>query len=237
MSALTVVRQTSVPSAGSDGTKVPIRVNRRGEVVTMPWLISLALEGKLFTAYVGSISAPATFFGASQTALVLEDAEIAIRNVSGSGRVFMPVYIGIVFEAAAAATVNEVVFYSSNVDIGAGTSTTLAANPLTTVNGFVNNFVNGVRGNSAATVQSLYSAAGNTQSGVNEFYRSGYPSSNQDVTLAPRTLYEWSALQNGNAPLVTAPGTIAVAVGSGTAAGNTGFLVATWAEFSSDEIR
>ena len=237
MGAITAVRQTSVPSAGSDGTKTPIRVNRRGEVVTMPWLISLALEGKLFTAYLGSISAPVTFFGASQTALVLEDAEIAIRNVAGSGKVFMPVYLGIVFEAAAAATINEVVFYASNVDIGTGTSTALAANPLTTVSGYVNNFVNGFRGGSAAQVQSLYSAVGTTQTGATEFYRSGYPSSNQDVTLAPRTLYEWSALTHGNAPLVTAPGTIAIAVGSGTAAGNTGFVVATWAEFSSDEIR
>ncbi len=236
MVATTVVRQTSVPSAGSDGTRSPIRVNRRGEVVTMPWLISLGLEGKLFTAYLGSISAPVTFFAASQTALILEDAEIAIRNPSGSGKVFMPVYIGLVLEAAANDTVNEVVMYSSNVDIGAGTSTALQANPLTTVAGYVNNFVNGTIGGSGAKVQSLYSAAGTTQSGVTEFFRSGYPSANQDVTKAPRTLYEWSALTNGNAPMVQSPGTIAVALGCGTAAGNTGFLVCTWAEFSANEI-
>ena len=235
--ALTSVQQTSVPRAGGDGERVPLRLNRRGEIVTMPQIVSLVLEGKVMTANVGTISAPVTFFGASQTALILEDAEIALRNPTGSSKVIMPVYIAVVFEAAPAATINEVVFWASNANIGAGTSTAISANSLTTVDGYFNNNT-AFQASSACTINTLYSAAGaTTATSVNEFYRSGYPSSNQDVTKAPRTVYEWSAVGASNIPIVGAPGTLGISLGCGTAAGNTGFIVYTWAEFESSQIQ
>ncbi len=216
--ALAVVRQTSVP-ANAETSAVDIRVNRRGELVTMPWYQSLVLEGKVYTANLGSISAPATLVG---TAIVVRRPQLAVK-VKTSAVTIIPLYMALYFETQGGAGIQEVAFSCCANDILRTNGT--AVTP-------VNMNSSKVTG-SACEVDSIYSGDSAAYTTALEFYRNGYPTDGS-LTLTPRPLYEWSYLTQGNGPILTGPASLIIS--SGAATSQTGFATITWAEFTTSEL-
>src|SRR3990167_245642 len=216
--SIAVVRQTSVP-ANAEAAAVDLRVNRRGELVTMPWYTSLVLEGKVFTANAGTISAPVTLVG---TAIVVRRPQLAVK-VPSSSTIIIPLYMALYFETQGGAGVNEVAF-------------SCTANDILRTNGTAITPVNMLRGSTASTaceVDSIYSGDSAAYTSALEFYRSGYPT-DASLTLTPRPLYEWSYLVQGNAPVIKGPASLIIS--SGAATSQTGFVTITWAEFTATEL-
>ena len=216
---LAKVRQTSVPAL-AEGSAADIRVNRRGEAVLAPWIQSLVLEGKVFTANLGSISAPATLVG---TAIVVRRPQLAVK-VTSSTYTIIPLYMALYFETQGGAGVQEVCFSTCQNDILRTNGTAVTPVNMNTAK---------VSTASVCQVDSIYSGDSAAYTSSMEFYRSGYPTDGS-LTLTPRPLYEWSILTNGNPPILTGPASLIIS--SGAATSQTGFATITWAEFLTAEI-
>lgn len=208
----------STPIVSSDGVAAPARLNGRGELVVSPWQLSLLLEGKVFSGQVGSVTTPATF-----TSGVAANAtpEFALRNPSGSGLVALPLHIQVYWEASAGA-IQEAYAYSCQNDIGAGTST--AVTPV--------NMNTGNASGSGMTVAKTYTAGATTATNPIEFVRWGSPL-DIDASTGLYT-FKWNFFEDGNGPLISPNGSLAVVCGTVTTA--TGFIIVTWAEFKTSEL-
>ena len=213
------VRQTSVPAL-AEGAAADIRVNRRGEAVAMDWNASLVLEGKVYTANAGSISAPVTLVG---TAIVVRRPQLAVK-VPTSAITIIPLYMALYFETQGGAGIQEVCFSTCQNDIGRTNGT--AVTP-------VNANTAKIAVATACQVDSIYSGDSAAYISSMEFFRSGYPTDGS-LTLTPRPLYEWSILVQGNVPVLTGPASLIIS--SGAATSQTGFVTITWAEFLTAEI-
>ena len=215
-----LVSRTS-PSLLADGSAGAARINGRRELVQFPWLIQAALEGKVYTAQVGSVTTPIAF-----TSGVAANAtpELALRNPVGSGLLFVPIKMEVYWEASAG-TIQECYAYVAQNDIGAGTST--AVTPINMNTLFASS-------NSGLTVARSYSASATTAVNPVEFWRGGFPTDIDATTAGGGTKFDWSLLQDGNVPIIGANGSLALVLGTATTA--TGYIIVTWAEFRTTEL-
>lgn len=218
MSDIRLVRRGasgSVQRVGSD-SYVGASAFADGALVTGDWIMALALEGRVFTASVGTITTPITFgaYDAGQP-------EFALAVPSGT--LVIPLSIQVHLEDSAG-TDNEVLFITSTVTATAGTST--AVTP-----------VNHLNGSSVGTQCTAYSAfSGNgtdpTTGTVNEFWRWG--NAFADANTQPARVVGWN--WRDYAPVaINGVGSL-VGYVSATTTQAAGFLKVTWAELPSTSI-
>jgi hypothetical protein len=183
---------------------------RDGAQYSADWLMALALEGRIYTASVGTITTPITFgaFDADQPELAL---------LVPATHLILPLSIQVHIEDAAG-TDNEIFFITSTATVTAGTSTAV-----TPVNHLVGN-----TSVSGCTVLTAYSGNGTDPytGTTNEFWRTGYAFA--DTTVGPHKVYSWN--WRDYAPIaVTGVGSLVGYVSATTTQMN-GFIKVTWAE-------
>lgn len=198
--------------ASSDGGETAARMLRDGSLSVADLLAVLAMEGRLFTASVGTASTPATF----KTGYTAAQPELAIDVPVGT--LLLPIDLEVYLEDSAG-TDNEVVVLTSSTAVGAGTSTELSA-------ATIGNHRTDIPRRTAARVYTLHSANGTAPTIVSEIFRGGYPFA--DATGAPEKRWSWSIFRN-SPHVVVGPGSLVVYVG-GTVTAPAGFIKASWAE-------
>lgn len=194
----------------SDGVFLSPQLTRDGAVVTADYLLARALEGKMFTANVGSASTPTSF---AKTAYDADQPQLVI-DVPDNYLV-IPTNIALSLEDSAG-TDTEIMALHSSVNVGAGTST--AVTP-------VNNLTGG--GASNASVYSLYTGNGTDPTTGTEqwFFHDGYAFA--DATTDPKKRFEWSYKDNPIA--VRGTGSIVIYI-TGTTTAPAGYLTVSWIE-------
>lgn len=100
--------------ATSDDARLRLRVARGGELYIADYFESLAAEGRIFGANMGTVTTPITFLA---TAANRPDAWLRVP----SGTTILPLGVNIAFDAMAG-TANEIDIRSAENDIGDGTS-------------------------------------------------------------------------------------------------------------------
>lgn len=155
--ALTILGQTTSKGRYGNGAVVPVTGTRDGAINVQDWIQAAAIEGRLFTAELGT-AATKVAFGAYDA----DQPEIALGVPTGT--TIIPVHITVAIETMAG-TANQVIALTSTSTVTVGTST--AITPLS------NRTSRPVT--SACTVYGAYSGNGTTPAGTQEFWRAGYP--------------------------------------------------------------
>lgn len=192
-----------------EGEKTLFRALRDGSMSMADWVFAMTLAGYGHTVSVGTATTVATF----KTGYTAAQPEVVI-DVPG-GAAIIPIYILVSLEDSAG-TDNEFVFLTSLTQVGAGTSTAIAA---TTV-------LNNLNGSAAAgfatrcSVYSLYSGNGTAPTGIVEFWRGVYPFA--DATTDPVKRWEWS-FRTHPPVIVTGTGALVGYVG-GTGTAPAGYI-------------
>lgn len=108
-------------SFDTEATKL-LRTTRDGVLFTVDYFEGLAMQGRIFTANMGTVTTPLTFL---VTAANRPDAWIRVP----SGTAILPIKCNVVLESAAG-TVSEIDVRICSNDIGNGTSTAASVGPL-----------------------------------------------------------------------------------------------------------
>ena len=216
MGADFIVRSETVP-AGTVGSAASARLNKRQEIVAMPWEMSLAAEGRLFVANRGTITTPIVLTSAT---IVDLRPDLVIRVPTGT--TIFPLKIEVHFETTGVGN-HEVMARGCANDVGAGTST--AVTP-------VNMHPSSGRG-TACIVARDYTADCAAPTTPFEFYRDGYPSDPDVAGSVSR--FTWSYMKDGGAPCLRGPASLLFQIG-GTIAGSLYFASIVWAEFLTSEL-
>lgn len=116
-----VVKSPSRNTSDSDAMKF-LRGTRDGVAFTADYFENLAMQGRIFTANMGSVTTPLTFLA---TAANRPDAWIRVP----SGTAILPIMANVVLEGATG-TVTEIDVRICANDIGNGTSTAASVGPL-----------------------------------------------------------------------------------------------------------
>lgn len=211
-----VVRSDTVP-AGTAGSTASARLNKRQEIVAMPWDMSLAVEGRLFVANRGTITTGIILLSAEATNL---RPDMVVRVPSGT--TIFPLYIVTHFEASGAG-VHDVMARGCSNDVGAGTSTAVTPVSMSPAQG---------RG-TACIVARDYTADCTAPTSPFEFYRDGYPTDPDVAGSVSR--FTWSYGKDGPAPALRGPASLMYHTG-GTTAGSLYFASIVWAEFLTSEL-
>ena len=216
---MTMLAVSTSPQNLSSGDSETASLNRRAELLRMPWHIQLALEGRVFTAGAGTITTPITFTSTTVVDVTLPDFLLRVPT----GVVIVPLYAHIIYEATGG-TLTEGVMSRTDTDPGNGTSS--AADRLA-----VNLKTRGV--NSSCTVRQLVTV---TPTFINntEFWRWGEPP-DLDATVSGESGFTWDYQRNANVPYIIGPATLNIASGTGTS--STGYITVVWAEFLTSEVQ
>ena len=209
----------NIKSLQAEGAAGSARINRRGEVVVVPWHIQLALDGQGYAAGAGSVTTPYTL---GNTVIDLTQPEFLLRVPSGY--VVIPLSIQVVFEVTGGALADVMATVATG-DPGDGTST--VADKLPTTLG------KNIGSTPASLARQLVTAA-LTLSNQTEFWRSGDPL-DIDAAAGAKVVHEWSALTHPGVPVIYGPG--ALTVHQVCATSGTGHIQVVFAEFSASEIR
>ena len=108
------------PSRVAEGSNIRQRLTRDG--ITIPYLENLAMQGRIFSANMGTVTTPLTFL---VTAANRPDAWIRVPD----GTAILPIKCTVVLESAAG-TVTEIDVRICQNDIGNGTSSAADVGPL-----------------------------------------------------------------------------------------------------------
>jgi hypothetical protein len=213
-------KQLSVGHA-SDGSWVGARGLRDGALITAPWIQALVFEGKVFGVQAGSITTPI----AGHAAIDADQPEIAVRVPSGLA--VLPLSARMAMETGATTLAQGGMMVAvSNIDVGAGTST--SATPF--------NLNMNTPAATSCTAAVAYTGNGTDPLTAGNFLELARVSAVIDADAAtsgiiPPVLH-WSAL-NDIAPLITQIGSF---LGYGEAAANTVYATLLWAEFDHSDF-
>ena len=117
-------------SVYADGTQPSYRLTRRGELVTVDFVMQSILDGHGFVTNQGSQDTVVDF---SVTTYDLERPRFTLRIPSG--RTIIPIELNVIPQTEAG-TLTKYVWSYSNNDVGAGTSTALTIRSLKPNSGF-----------------------------------------------------------------------------------------------------
>ena len=206
----------SARSGISVGDLVPASVNKRGELVAMPWAVQLAAEGRVFSAGGGTESTPVT---GGNTVVDLDQPEFLLRVPAGTA--IVPLHIHFLFEATGG-TIAEGGASIADNDPGSGTSTAADRTPkgLSTISA-----------GSACTAAQLVTA-NLTLTNNREIWRFGEPT-DLDATNSNNG-FEWSYLKN---PPMVLYGPAALLVYGVAGTSSTFYVTVTWAEFLTSDLK
>jgi len=205
----TGVRSPDYSSA--DALKKAFRALRDGTMSVADFTLVAALEGRVFTASLGSASSPATFTGYNAVRPILVvDVPLATTII--------PLCIQGQIEDSAG-TDNEVLAVLNNGNIGAATSTAISSSTIHSNTSDKPNTTN-------CSVYSLYTADGAAAVNPVEFWRWG--SAFADVNTVPPRVFKWH--WRDYAPVVAKGAAAIVLHASATTTQMAGFLKISWLE-------
>lgn len=219
-----VGNRTAVRQSVQDGAVIGIRTSRDGSPITLPWVQALVFEGRVFGINAGSVTTPV----AGHTGIDADQPEMAVRIPDGTDA--LPLYACITIETGSTTLgVGGAMIAVSNIDVGAGTST--SATPF-------NLHIGNPRA-SAATCAITYSGNGTdplTAGNFHEIMRQSFALDSDAATSGfaiPRL--EWSAARHQNAPVIVDAGTLLAYVEHAANAPSY-YGTLQWAEFTEGDI-
>lgn len=215
MADIQVVGSVTPARLTADNQWISPRAIRDGSLVTVPLYDALAMEGRIFTANMGSVTTPLTFL---VTAANRPDAWIRVP----SGTAILPISISIALEAFAG-TVTEIDVRVAENDIGNGTSSAASVGPLT-------NRTNSTAVTSGCTARQLATADTTAETNPRSIFRKTIPAASAAANdaAAPTII---TRDQMGYPVLVGAASWEVFIAATTTQA--TGFIVMQWAEVPS----
>lgn len=198
--------------ATADDVKLLVPGLRDGSLVTAPWALARAIEGKVYTVQLGTGITPITgdTYDADQPFIALDVSE-------GFAAVLLKIQV---YLEAGAGTVNTVIAETSDIKAGAGTST-----PITPVN-------HKTDGGAAAGTTAFGAYSGDAADPVNgvEFWHDGDPY--VQATTSQHSLFVWT-YEAGPVVLVN---TSSVHVHLAGGSDPTGYARITYVEMLSSEV-
>ena len=215
MKILPVVKSPQRNTADNN-TYLGARGNRTGDLFVVDYFESLALQGRIFTASMGSVTTPLTFL---ITAANRPDAWVRVP----AGTTILPIKCNVVLEGATG-TATEIDVRICQNDIGSGTSSAATAGPLSTRTDAILSAL--------CTARQL--ATGDTTAETNPIsvYRRTY-------ARADEAGIDWRGIEVSRAlmgyPYLVGPATWEVFI-AGTSTQATGFVLMTWAEIPSGDV-
>ncbi len=203
------------PGRAAEGTYVGLRQTRDGSPYTIDLFQAFALEGRTFTAALGSASSPSAdmdAYNATKPEMILDVP---------TGTAIIPLQILVKIDTHGA-TLNETFAVASPTILG-GTGTALTINPVRTDNPM---------GSQCSALGALSGDATTpVATGSFEFWRSGSPV-DFDNAGEPLPTMIWSA-QRFVPPVITDGGSIAIYCSGTTPVGS---ITVTWAELPQSAI-
>jgi hypothetical protein len=197
----------------SNNQRIQQTGTRDGAAYSCEYILGKAIEGKLFTAQLGTLTTPVTF----RVAADADQPEMTIDVPLGT--TIIPVSMRVHLEDSAG-TDNEIVVQANPALCGAGTSTagTVLAHRLNS----------GLT--SACIYRYTYSGNCTLPANVVEFWRDG----NAFADSIGGRMYEWN-LQSGAPVVLVGPASIVVYI-DGTGTAPAGYAKVTWMEFASADL-
>ena len=211
-------------AAGMTGSLVTAAVNRERALITSPDVLEWVKAGRVYSAHHGDLTTPAAF----ETDLVRQTPDLMVR-VPGSV-VIVPLMVQVHFEATGAAVAQILV---SSCDNDPGTSNMTANTPIN----------NNTRYAAVVSKVTAYitntGATGTAPTNVNELARTYIQVDVDSVTGAANyDQFVYAPFQQRGAPAIIggADDTHAFLVNVGVGTSSTGYIIATWAEFTYAEF-
>lgn len=206
---------TSTPQSLSPGAAAVASVNKRGEIIGMPWHVQLGLEGKLFAAMAGTETAPITL---GNTVIDNDQPEFILRVPTGT--TVIPLFAQIVLEATGAALFEGGMAVEDS-DPGSGTSTVADQVPTNMKS----------RGAGSTCTARQLVTANLTQVNLRWIWRCGEPADLDSAVGGNR--FNWTYMDN-IPPLLVGPAALMLYAANGTS--GTGFITLIFAEFASSGL-
>lgn len=219
-------RQTTAINFESEGADQYLRLLRDGSTINMPWLMSKAIEGKVFGVQSGILTTPDTF----NATIAAGEPDILVTVPTGT--TIIPVYIHVGFEDTGTAQVMDVIAVASSVYDNAVTATAETIYNLRT-----DKAVNG----SACTAYSVVTGGGTSPESGNffEFWRP-YSGFSEDAfngsaafALHPVAGAQWQIGEAIVPPVIVGSGSLNVYA---SAQAGTGFIRVIWVEETSTNL-
>jgi len=217
-----IVRKNNSPVIG-DGDTTGLTVDCFGDLSVGSLVEKWKREGKLYFYNRGNTTTPVTF---TNTAILYTRPSLVIRVPAG--KAILPVMLGAHFETAAG-VINEAVWISCSNDVGAGTSTTVAAG---TNRG---NMRSDIAGDSGSCTINITYTGDVTTTGANpvEFARWTQPFADA-IGAVPKHDWVLDIKTFSGMPLLVGSSSLIFIAGGGTAL--TGYVGAVWAEFNAADL-
>jgi hypothetical protein len=235
--------QQNVQRVEDAGDDLLLRGTRDGAMVTVPWLLALAIEGRVFGANMGvDVTAYDADTSAGTPALLVQQPSFGLDVPDGTACIPLSIIVQILTHTGTTENFLEICagVAPSATLLGAGTSTPLTSIPMRTDGVIASNCT--ARG--PYTANAAVDIPGAV--GYLEFFRSGYQDDIDVASMAPGNLHlnegaahhEWSALDKGMAPVLVGSGAYVIFTSSTSDDGViTGFLTTTWVELAESVVR
>ncbi|MFA5377153.1 MAG: hypothetical protein WC455_15485 [Dehalococcoidia bacterium] len=212
-----LVKQSSV-ARGTEGNFEYIRAINDGSLVTVPWIQSLALEGRIFTANFGSATSPATL----DASYAATDPDVSMDIPSGTS--IIPLKVAVHFEAYGTIAVCETYTVCSK---------TLAAKSAGTQVVPANYNTGSAIGSSCLFYTAPTVTDPNTTGSFELFRFLQQNAITQAVNESTDYQFTWSIGDVGFAPVLKGPSSMTTWATSQAA---TGYIYYVWAEFPSSYL-
>ncbi len=198
-----------------DGAAVAAAVNKLRQQLAIPWVKQMELEGRVFSASIGTGVTPISF---GETAYDEDQPQFALLVPEGT--IAVPIFVSLALQDAAGINNSASLQVCSN-DIGNGGSSAMTTEG--NVNGAFGNT------NSRCTVRQLYT--GNAAAAVNITQLTHRVNAFADATGSPELYWTWGMSEM---PLMQGDASMFLHCIGATAPA--GFLVIKWAEFKTTEL-
>ncbi len=198
-----------------DGAVVSANVNKLGQQIYMPWLKQAELEGRVYSATIGTGVTPVDFV---ETAYDEDQPQFAL--LVPDGIIAIPVFFSTMIQDAPGVNNATLVQICSN-NIGASDGAAM------TTEGNVNGAFGGQSSN--CVVKQLYTA--NAVAAVNPIVIGQRVNAFLDATTSPELYYTW---EEDELPMLVGPASLFAHVVAGTK--QEGFLSIKWVEYLASEL-
>lgn len=214
---------SGVSRVGSDGSSFDLRCTRDGVLFTAPWLMAMALEGRMYCAGAGSITGPITW----EVTVACDMTKAAVMVDVPTGTTIIPVSIQLVMEAFGTDAIFECAAHSGSGGVSAGGTAVT-----------VTNLRSDAPDTTECTVTSDLTGATALTTNICEFWRSGLQKvatvgTGDDDSSREPAVFEWKLSDGLVVPIVIGAGQLFLTQGS---QGGTGFAKIVWVEIPSTMV-
>lgn len=215
---------SGVSRVGSDGGTMDLRCARDGVLFTAPWLLAMAMEGRMYCAGAGSITTAITW----EATAACDMTKAAVMVDVPSGTTIIPVSIQLQMEAFGTNAIFECAAHIGSGGITAGGTAVT-----------VTNLRSDAPDTTECTVTSDLTGATALTTNICEFWRDGLQSAITKATAVNNIAnkddfkFVWTLTESSAFPIVIGAGQLFVTQGSQA---GTGFCKVVWIEIPSTMV-